>query len=228
MKKTAEMVRLARATDLFRGLKDAEIEEMLSRLNAVKKTYRKGEIVMHAGFPADRLMVIASGCLHVYDNEHDSRQVLVRTICQGSVLGLWILHVPEITHWPGYVISATPCTLISLDMARARTLIDAGDPSILGLALNASRLLSRELFATWRKMTVMNAPTIEARIRAYLSLLDNETGRTGKVTIPLDRERMAEYLGVSRASLSRSLGMMRDRGLLTWRKNSFQLMYGGD
>ena len=77
----------------------------------------------------------------------------------------------------------------------------------------------------WRKMTVMNAPTIEARIRAYLSLLDNETGRTGRITIPLDRERMAEYLGVSRAALSRSLGMMRDRGLLTWRKNVFRLNF---
>ena len=225
MTKEMEMVRLSRATELFRGLGDAEISDMLIRLNAVKKICRKGEIVMHAGFPADRMMVIASGCLHVYDNEQDSRQVLVRTICQGSVLGLWILHVPEITHWPGYVIAATPCTLISLEMARARALIDAGDPAILGLALNASRLLSRELFATWRKMTVVNAPTIETRIRAYLSLLDNESGRTGRVVIPLDREHMAEYLGVSRAALSRSLGLMRDRGLLTWRKNDFRLNF---
>ena len=225
MKKAMEMVRLARATQLFRDLKDAEIADLLSRLNAVKKSYRKGETVMHAGLKADRLMVIASGCLHVYEHEENSRQVLVRTICQGSVLGLWILHVPEITHWPGSVVAATPCTLISLDMARARALIDAGDPDILGLALNASKLLSRELFATWRKMTVMNAPTSEARIRAYLALLNNETGRTGRITIPLDRERMAEYLGVSRVALSRSLGMMRDRGLLTWWKNSFQLKF---
>ena len=221
-----EMVKLARVTELFRGLTDAEIEDMLFRLNAVKKTYRKGEIVMHAGFRAERLMVVASGCLHVYDHEQDSRQVLVRTICQGAVLGLWILHVPEITHWPGPVIAAGPCTLISLDMQRARALVAAGDPAILGLALNASKLLSRELFATWRKMTVMNAPTIEARIRTYLRELDNETGRTGRVVIPLDRERMAEYLGVSRAALSRSLGQMRDRGLLTWRKNRFVLNFG--
>ena len=223
--KTNEMVRLARATELFRGLKDAEIAGLLSRLNAVKRFFRKGEIVMPAGFPADRLMVIAAGCIHVYDNAQEARQVLVRTICRGAVLGLWILHVPEVAYWPGSVVAAPPCTLISLDMARARALIDAGDPDILGLALNASKLLSRELFATWRKMTVMNAPTIETRIRAYLSLLNNETGRTGRITIPLDRERMAEYLGVSRAALSRSLGMMRDRGLLTWRKNSFQLKF---
>ena len=99
MKKEMEMVRLARATQLFRDLKDAEIADLLVRLNAVKKSYRKGETVMHAGLKADRLMVIASGCLHVYEHEENSRQVLVRTICQGSVLGLWILHVPEILQW---------------------------------------------------------------------------------------------------------------------------------
>ena len=76
MKKEIEMVRLARATQLFRDLKDVEIADMLVRLNAVKKSYRKGETVMHAGLKADRLMVIASGCLHVYEHEENSRQVL--------------------------------------------------------------------------------------------------------------------------------------------------------
>lgn len=40
MKKEMEMVRLARATQLFRDLEDAEISDMLVRLNAVKKSYR--------------------------------------------------------------------------------------------------------------------------------------------------------------------------------------------
>ena len=41
--------------------------------------------------------------------------------------------------------------------------------------------------------------------------------------MPFDRERMAEYLGVTRPSLSRALGHLRDQGLITWRKNVFKL-----
>ena len=220
-----KLVELARATELFRGVRDAAAEDLLLRLNAVKKSYRKGETVVNAGLKAERILLVASGCLHIYQHTADTHQVLVRTICQGGVLGLWILHVPEVAHWPGTAVAAGPCTVVSLDMKRARDLIAAGDPAILRLALNASKILSRELFETWRKMTVMNAPTIEARIRVYLKELDHETGNSGEVRIPFNREEMAEHLGVSRAALSRSLGLLRDRGLLTWRKNVFRIRF---
>ena len=220
-----KLVELARATELFRGVGDAAAEDLLLRLNAVKKSYRKGETVVNAGLKAERILLVASGCLHIYQHTADTHQVLVRTICQGGVLGLWILHVPEVAHWPGTAVAAGPCTVVSLDMKRARDLIAAGDPAILRLALNASKILSRELFETWRKMTVMNAPTIEARIRVYLKELDHETGNSGEVRIPFNREEMAEHLGVSRAALSRSLGLLRDRGLLTWRKNVFRIRF---
>ena len=95
----------------------------------------------------------------------------------------------------------------------------------VALAVNASKILSRELFSTWRKLTVMDAQSIEARIRIYLSELDNESGRTGTVKVPFNRERMAEFFGVTRPALSRALGQMRDRGLLDWRKDVFKIRF---
>lgn len=221
-----KLSRLAQNTELFRGLGLAEIEHLLDRLNGVKKTYRRGETVMHAGFPADRVMVVASGHLHVYEQMSDDRPVLVREIGMGEVLGLWILHVPEVACWPGTIVAVENCTLISLDMARMRAMLTEGAPNIMGrLAVNSSKLLSRELFSTWRKLTVMDAQTIEARIKIYLSELNNESGGMGSVTIPFNRERMAEYFGVARPSLSRALCQMRDRGLLSWHKNSFKIYF---
>ncbi len=221
------LVDLASRTAFFRGVSPTAVEALLYRLNAVEKTYRKGETVMHAGFRADRLMVVVSGRLHVYDQVEDDRSVLLRAIGPDEVLGLWILHVPEIPCWPGSIVADEPCTLISLDMARARALATAHDPEIVRLAFNASRILSRELFTTWRKLVVMDAPTLEARIRIYLSELANETGNRGEVVVPFNRERMAEYFGVARPSLSRALSQMRDQGLLTWRKNVFQIKFQG-
>ena len=40
-----------------------------------------------------------------------------------------------------------------------------------------------------------------------------------------DRERMAEYFGVTRPALSRAIGQLRDRGLLSWRKNVFTIRF---
>lgn len=220
--------RLALDEGLFRGLSAAEIDALMLRLNGVRKTYRKGETVVHAGLKANRLMLVVAGHLHVYEQMSDDRPVLVREIGAGEVLGLWILHVPEIGCWPGTVVAVENCALVSLDMERARALFQDRHEAThvtVQLSVNAAQLLSRELFTTWRKLAVMDAQTIEARVKIFLSELNNESGNTGEVTVPFNRERMAEYFGVTRPSLSRTLCQMRDRGLLTWEKRHFRIAF---
>ena len=219
------LLELARGAEFFRGIPADGVESALERMNGVRKAFRRGETVVHAGFRADRLMVIATGRLFVYEQTSEDHPVLVRELGRGAVLGLWILHVPEITCWPGAVVAAEDTVLVSLDMERTRAFMSSGDPHVARLAQNASKILSRELFSTWRKLAVMDAPSIEARIRVYLLELDNESGGTGEVTVPFNRERMAEYFGVTRPALSRSLGKMRDQGLIDWRKNLFTLRF---
>jgi CRP-like cAMP-binding protein len=211
---------------LFHGLTPQETTDALYRLNAVCKLYRKGEIVVHAGLEANRLMAVSSGHLHVYasagDREHP---VLVREIGVDEVLGLWILHMPEVACWPGTVVAVEDSVLVSLDLERFRGVVASSERHFARMTANSAKILSRELFSTWRKLMVMDAPTIEAKVKTYLSVLNSEGGHTGTVTVPFDRERMAEFLGVTRPSLSRAIGRLRDAGLLSWRKNVFKIKF---
>ena len=217
------LTELAHKTRLFNGLGDEVVDELLYRLNGVKKTYRKGEIVVHAGMEASRLLVVASGHLHVFAETAGGHQVLVREIAADEVLGLWILHMPEVECWPGTIVAAEDSVLVSLGIDRTRRLLASAEPYIARLSSNMSKILTTELFSTWRKLMVMNAPTIESRVMVYLNELDNESGLTGEVVVPFDRNRMAEYFGVTRPSLSRALGTLRDRGMITWHKNAFKI-----
>ena len=221
----ASIVDLARSADLFRGFSPSEVDSLLYRFGGVKKAVAKGETVSLAGLEAKRLFVVVSGRLRVYEKTARDHQIFVREICVGEVLGLWILFTPEITCWPGTVVAAEPGVLISLDMSVVRQLMEMAAPEMARFSSNVSKILAREFFSAWRKMTVMNAPTIEAKIQMYLTELDNETGKTGVVKVPFDRECMAEYFGVTRPALSRSLGHLRDRGLISWRKNEFRINF---
>ena len=221
----ASIVDLAKGADLFKGFPPSEVESLLYRFNGVKKSFEKGETVALAGLEAKRMFVVVSGRLRVYEKTARGHQIFVREVCAGEVLGLWILFTPEITCWPGTVVAAEPSVLISLDMAVVRRMMDTAAPEVARFSANVSKILAREFFSAWRKMTVMNAPTIEAKIQMYLTELNNETGKAGVVKIPFDRERMAEYFGVTRPSLSRVLGQMRDRGLLSWRKSEFRINF---
>ena len=221
----ASIVDLARGADLFKGFAPSEIESLLYRFNGVKKSVAKGETVALAGLEAQRLFVVVSGRLRVYEKTAHGHQIFVREICAGEVLGLWILFTPEITCWPGTIVAAEPSVLISLDMPIVRQMMEVAAPEMARFSSNVSKILAREFFSAWRKMTVMNAPTIEAKIQIYLTELNNETGKTGVVKVPFDRNRMAEYFGVTRPALSRALGHMRDRGLLSWRKSEFRINF---
>ena len=221
----ASIVDFARGADLFRGFSSSEVDSLLYRFGGVKKSVAKGETVALAGLEAKRLFVVVSGRLRVYEKTARDHQIFVREICVGEVLGLWILFTPEITCWPGTVVAAEPGLLISLDMSVVRQMMEMAAPEMARFSSNVSKILAREFFSAWRKMTVMNAPTIEAKIQMYLTELDNETGKTGVVKVPFDRERMAEYFGVTRPALSRSLGHLRDRGLISWRKNEFRINF---
>ena len=221
----ASIVDVAGGTDLFRGFAAADVESLLYRFNGVKKIAAKNVIVAHAGLEANRLFVVVSGRLRVYEKTANEHQIFVREICAGEVLGLWILFTPEISCWPGTIVAAEPSVLISLDMSVVRQMMERAEPAMARFSSNVSKILAREFFSAWRKMTVMNAPTIESKIQMYLKTLDNESGKTGSVKVPFDRERMAEYFGVTRPALSRALGHLRDRGLISWRKNEFRINF---
>jgi len=169
--------------------------------------------------------VIVSGRLHVYEKTFGGHQVLVREIRAGEVLGMWILFIPEIECWPGTIVAAESSTVISLDMAATRKMLGLATPQVAKLAVNVSKTLVRAFFTTWRKLAVMSTPTIETKVQIYLSTLNNESGRTGVVKVPFNRELMANYFGVTRPALSRVLGRMRDSGLLSWRRNEFTISF---
>lgn len=223
--RTASITELTGKTGFFHGMSADEIDRLLFRFNGVKKSYRKGEVIVHAGMAAARLMIVVSGHLHVYQRVMDDREVLVREITKGTVLGLWMLNNPEIENWPATVIVQEPCTTISLDMERVRRFLESTEPEVAKIAINVSCLLSRELFSIWRKLSVLSEQNLIDRIHMYLSELHHESGDSGEVTVPFNREKMAEYFGVTRPALSRALGQMRDRGLISWRKNVFRLMF---
>ena len=71
------------------------------------------------------------------------------------------------------------------------------------------------------RLDIISARSIRTRVLRYLSLIAPKKGQT--VTIPFDREEMADYLCVERTALSHELSKMKAEGLIDYNKNRFQL-----
>ena len=69
----------------------------------------------------------------------------------------------------------------------------------------------------------LSQKSIRGKLLRYLQL-KSETAQSYEFDIPLSREDLAAYLAVDRASLSRSLGELKQEGVIEFRKNHFKIL----
>jgi CRP-like cAMP-binding protein len=69
----------------------------------------------------------------------------------------------------------------------------------------------------------MSRRTTRDKLISYLSEEAKKQG-SAYITIPFNRQQLADYLSVDRSAMSNELGKMRDSGLLEFEKNHFKLL----
>jgi CRP-like cAMP-binding protein len=64
---------------------------------------------------------------------------------------------------------------------------------------------------------------LRERIITFLQHMQNKTG-SDSFDIGMDREHFAQYLGVNRTALSHALSLMREDGLIEFKRDHFEIL----
>ena len=90
------------------------------------------------------------------------------------------------------------------------------------LIRNLTVVLAEKNLGLTRKIRLITPRSLRERVLAYLS---QEALRQGKdeITIPFNRQQMADFLNVDRSALSGELSKMQKEGLIEYHKNRFVL-----
>lgn len=82
-------------------------------------------------------------------------------------------------------------------------------------------LAGKNLMLT-KKMDIITPKSLRERVMEYLSQESVKQGcRT--VTVPFNRQQMADYLSVDRSALSAELSRMQRDGVISYEKNRFTI-----
>ena len=73
-----------------------------------------------------------------------------------------------------------------------------------------------------QKLDYMSRRTTREKLLSYLSE-EAKKQNSPYITIPFNRQQLADYLSVDRSAMSNELCKMRDDGLLEFEKNRFRL-----
>jgi CRP-like cAMP-binding protein len=91
------------------------------------------------------------------------------------------------------------------------------------LTANMLRVVSEKALRLNRKVDYLLLRGMREKLSAFLLETARQVGRT-TFDLPMNRDTLADYLHVSRPSMSRELGRMRDEGLIDFYRSSVRIL----
>lgn len=207
---------------LFAGVLESEAKAMLSCLNARIGRYKKGEYVLRQGQPLQDIIICVEGTLHVQKDDYWGNRSILRQIGVGEMFGEAYI-APESGVLQNDVVSVEDSTVIFFDVRRILTTCSSACRFHSAVIQNLLFAIAEKNRILVQKLGHMSKRTTREKLLSYLS---EEAKRQGSaiVTIPFNRQQLADYLSVDRSAMSNELCKMRDEGLLNFNKNCFHLL----
>ncbi len=216
-----EFFPIIRASQLFSGISEPELEAMLVCLGAKKESYMKDDFLLRAGDTAEAIGFVLSGSVLIIQEDIWGNRNIVSRAGPGQTFAAAFACAPG-SVLNVSVTAETPVTVMFLNVKRVLNVCSSACTHHSRIIRNLLGELAEKNLRFGEKLTHMGQRSTRAKLMSYFSA---EAQRLGKYEfdIPFSRQQLADYLAVERSGLSLELGKMRAEGLLDFHKNHFVL-----
>jgi len=175
----------------------------------VTVTAAAGQTIVVEGDPVDHYYRILSGTIRLYKSVADGRRQVIDFLGEGDCFGLTGLE----RH--AYSVEAiTPVTMIRCP----RRSLEAAIENNPELARQLFELACAELGQAQRQMLLLGRKSADEKIASFLLNLaergDGRNGMTNVIQLSMSRQDMADYLGLTIETVSRTLSRFKRDGLI--------------
>ena len=212
---------LLKKSILFKGMTDPERDECLLTLNAHRKSYKKGDAILHAGILTDQMGMVLSGSVTIESNDMWGNRTILSQVGTGQFFAETYALLPEEVMLVD-VVANENCQVLFLHVGN---MISKMQRAVWSQKLYRNLLLiSSHKNLTLSGRSFHTAPkSARGRILAYLNTVSLRKHST-EFDIPFDRQQLADYLNLERTNMSKELTRMRKEGIIECRKNHFKLL----
>lgn len=205
---------------LFANVAESDIHTILSCLNSFAKSYPKDDFIFVAGEKPHEVGVVMRGSVTLFQEDYWGNKSLVEKISTGGLFAEAFVSAkaPIALH----VVAASDTEILFIDYDRIMTLCSSACAFHQVLIKNIVSAIAFKNIALMRKLEHISKRSIQEKLLSYLSE-QAIAHNSSQFTLPFSRQELADYLSIDRASLSRSLSLMKDRGLIDYQSNKFTL-----
>ncbi len=209
---------------IFQGIETDHLLSILNCLSARVVRYRKQEIAVLAGSRLEHIGVVLAGKLHITREDSAGDRMIVASVIPPEIYGETICSA-EMEQSPVTVTASEESVVLLLNFSRTLQVCSNTCVFHTKIIKNMLALMATKNLFLQNRMDIVSKKSVRAKVMMYLESFVPAQGR--EITVPLNREKMAEYLCIDRSALSHELIKMKQDGLIDYDKNRFTLISPG-
>ena len=193
---------------LFNNKTPEEIEKLLNNTSFTTRVFLKNEIIFSPIQSADSIGIILSGDVDIQKLFPMGKSIIIERKGKGDIIGEASIF-SFIDSYPDTIIACNSCEILLLPKKELHKLFKA-DYNIM---LNFLEQISNTGLFLRHRLGLLSLDSIREKISGYILHEYNMTG-ANIITLPFSKKEWAEYLDISRTSLSRELNFLESDGII--------------
>ena len=208
-------------SQLFRGLDEAEITSLLGCLNAVERSFQKGEVILSEGSITENIGIVLSGMAVISCNDIWGNTSILGNVAPGSVFAEVYACIPG---QPMLVtVSAVEDTsVLFMNVGRVLATCTNACPFHTRLVRNLLTVCAHKSLQLSQRIQHTSSKFIRGRLMSYFSECAKRAG-SNSFLIPYNRQQLADYLNVDRSTMCNELSKMQKDGIIEYERNRILL-----
>lgn len=207
---------------LFKTLSQKELHQLLPCLGPIIRTYDAEYIILNQGEIVQYIYVILEGSVEIGKENFAGQKNIISILSPSHLFAEGIVCTKERLS-PVVVTTLTPVTLLLVPYERIIVNCKQNCDFHHRLIHNMMLLLGEKNYYLNTKMDLLLLKGIREKLATYL-LLKARKKQSSSFTLELNRTQLSDYLNVSRSSMCRELGRMKEEGIIDYYQNSFKIL----
>ena len=206
----------------FEGIREDELNNMLQCLDVRVKDYKKGEMIFHEGDEARYVGLILKGSVQVVRDDFYGKRNILATLKEKQLFAE-SYACSDLEYLPVGVYAKQNCTIMLMDVRRMIRTCTNNCVFHTRLINNLLKHVVEKTLMLNQKIEYMSKKTTKEKIMAYL-LTKAKENKNNSFHIELDRQTLADYLGVERSAMSAEISKLKKEGFINVHKNHFEIL----
>lgn len=218
----ANMAKVLSKCELFEGFDCQQILSILKCFNPRVYSFGKGDFIVMSGDRYHGMGLLLEGNAVVTKENAAGNRVMMNLIKPGGIFGE-VIAFSGTGAWPASVQAQTSCKAIFIENDMILNQCSDACSQHSQLIKNLLKSVSTRAIMLNRRVEYLSMKGINSKIACFL-LEHMEKAGSNTFRLPLNRNEMAEFLNISRPSMSREMGIMRNNGIIEFQKEAVKIL----